>query len=128
MNEWIPVKTISAVPLNALRAFEVTARHMSMKQAAAELNVTPSAISHRLRLLEKILGCRLLRRHGSQLTLTEYGQALAPALTEGFDCIIGALDDLRRPQRRVNEQAERTDHVETYRDCGISHAGTQRRG
>ena len=95
MNEWTPAKTISAVPLNALRAFEVTARHMSMKEAARELNVTPSAISHRLRLLEEVLGCQLSRRQGSQLRLTEYGEALAPALSEGFDRIIAALSKVR---------------------------------
>ncbi len=68
MNDWPPKKSISAIPLNALRAFEVTARHMSMKEAAGELNVTPSAISHRLRLLEMVLGCQLFRREGSRLS------------------------------------------------------------
>lgn len=111
MNEWVPSKSISAVPLNALRAFEVTARHMSMKKAARELNVTPSAISHRLRLLEKILGFRLLRRDGAQLKLTVYGEALAPALMEGFDRIITALDHVRLTQTRCArlEQTERKD-------------------
>ena len=58
MNELAASKSISAVPLNALRAFEIAARNMSLKAAARELNVTPSAVSHRLRLLEK-RGARL---------------------------------------------------------------------
>lgn len=111
MNEWTPCKPIAAVPLNALRAFEVTARHMSMKEAARELNVTPSAISHRLRLLEKVLGCQLFVRVGSQLKLTNSGEALAPALSEGFDRIIAALGNVQpRPHRgAANERTE--DHA-----------------
>ena len=96
MNEWVNKKSTSAVPLNALRAFEVSARHMSIRKAAIELNLTPSAISHRLRLLEKVLGCKLLQRVGSQLELTEVGESLAPALTAGFAQIMEAVGDVRR--------------------------------
>ena len=101
MNDW-PRKTQrgSDVPLNTLRAFEAAARHMSIKKAAQELNLTPSAISHRLRLLEKCLGCRLLFRVGSHLELTEAGEALAPALTAGFARIMEAVGDVRREQRK----------------------------
>lgn len=95
MNEWI-TKPIPAVPLNALRAFEVAARHMSIKQAALELNITPSAVSHRLRQLEQIIGCRLLRREGSRLQLTDVGKKLAPELTEGFGRILRALRHVRQ--------------------------------
>ena len=69
---------------------------MSIKHAAAELHLTPSAVSHRLRALEQIIGCQLLQRRGSQFKLTECGQKLAPALTEGFARIIGALSDVRQ--------------------------------
>lgn len=101
MNDW-PRKTQpgSDVPLNILRAFEAAARHMSIKKAAQELNLTPSAISHRLRLLEKRLGCRLLFRAGSHLELTEAGEALAPGLTAGFARIMEAVGDVRREQRK----------------------------
>lgn len=100
MNEWVANRSISAVPLNALRAFEIAARHMSLKAAALELNVTPSAISHRLRLLEKVLGSRLLRRVGGKLELTECGERLAPALTAGFAQIMNAVRDVR-PQKKL---------------------------
>jgi len=95
MNQWIR-EPASAVPLNGLRAFEAAARHMSIKHAAAELNLTPSAVSHRLRGLEEIIGCKLLHRRGSRFKLTDCGQRLAPALTEGFARIIGALSDVRQ--------------------------------
>ena len=95
MNEWIPKKSISAIPLNGLRTFEATARHMSLKRAAEELNVTPSAVSHRLRVLEKVLGCKLLERQGTQLQLTEAGRRLAPFLTDGFEQIMTGLRNLQ---------------------------------
>jgi DNA-binding transcriptional ArsR family regulator len=50
-----------SVPLNALRAFEAAARHMSIKDAAEEIGVTPSAVSHQLRILEDLLGVELMR-------------------------------------------------------------------
>ncbi len=46
-------------PLNALRLFEAAGRHLSFKDAAAELNVTPSAVSHAVQGLEAWLDCRL---------------------------------------------------------------------
>ncbi|MCF3935719.1 LysR substrate-binding domain-containing protein [Acuticoccus sp. M5D2P5] len=84
------------VPLNALRAFEVAARHLSIKDAAQELSVTPSAVSHQLRILEASLGFDLMRRTGAGLELTEAGRALAPELTEGFSRIAQAVGTLRR--------------------------------
>lgn len=95
-NDWLEPKQFPTVSLNALRAFEVTARHMSMKRAALELNLTPSAISHRLRLLEKTLGCRLFERTGSYLQLTDSGRQLAPALTAAFAQIMEAVGSVRR--------------------------------
>ena len=85
-----------SIPLNGLRAFEAAARHMSIKEAALELSVTPSAISHRLRILEDTLGHELLRRVGPRLELTEAGEALAPGLTAGFTRIYGVLSNFRR--------------------------------
>lgn len=95
MNEWVANRSISAVPLKALGTFEAAARHMSLKAAAHELNVTPSAVSHRLRLLEKVLDCRLFRRVGGKLELTECGAKLAPALTAGFAQIMDAVGNIR---------------------------------
>lgn len=95
MNERVGKKPASAVPLHLLRAFEATARHMSMKEAAAELHLTPSAISYRVGLLEKILECKLQQKVGARLTLTEAGYRLLPGLKAGFAQIINAVDGLR---------------------------------
>ena len=72
-------------PLNALRAFEAAARHLSFTKAAAELNVTPGAISHQVKALEETIGQPLFIRRTRALLLTEAGQRALPALREGFD-------------------------------------------
>lgn len=73
--------------LNGLRAFEAAGRHGSFKGAAQELNVTQSAVSHMVRLLEKSLGFTLFHRHANRLELTDRGRAFQPGLTEAFDAI-----------------------------------------
>jgi len=78
-------------PLNALRAFEATARHMSVSRAAAELHVTPAAVSHQIRGLEEHLGVPLFRRLNRGLALTEDGALLAPGLRDGFDRLAAAM-------------------------------------
>ncbi|OFW47873.1 MAG: transcriptional regulator [Acidobacteria bacterium RIFCSPLOWO2_12_FULL_67_14b] len=78
-------------PLNALRAFESAARHLSFTRAAAELNVTQAAISHQVRALEARLGVTLFWRQNRTLRLTEAGQALAPAAGEAFQRIADAV-------------------------------------
>ena len=82
----------SQVPLNALRAFEASARHLSFTKAALELCVTQAAVSHQIRSLEEILGVRLFRRLPRGLALTDEGQALLPTLEESFDRIQATLD------------------------------------
>jgi LysR family transcriptional regulator, glycine cleavage system transcriptional activator len=72
-------------PLNALRAFEATSRLFSAKRAAAELHVTPAAISHQIKLLESHLGLALFRRINRRLILTEAGQRYAAVLHELFE-------------------------------------------
>lgn len=89
-----------SVPLNALRAFEAAARHLSIKEAAAEIGVTPSAVSHQVRALEDLLGVALLRRAGPRLELTETGRALSPQLSTGFARIAEAVTAVTA-QRRV---------------------------
>ena len=95
MSKWNSERGVTP-PLNALLAFEAAARNMSIKKAALELRVTPSAVSHRLRVLELMLGRELLRRVGSRLELTEAGQSLAPELTAGFDHIFDAVNTILR--------------------------------
>ena len=71
-------------PLNALRAFEAAARHLSMKEAAAELAVTPGAVSQLVRGLEAQLGAALFRRANRSLALTEAGQAYFVPIRHAF--------------------------------------------
>lgn len=73
--------------LNGLRAFEAAGRHGSFKAAAEELNVTQTAVSHMVRLLEEHLGFSLFRRHANRLELTEQGRAFQPGLTDAFDAM-----------------------------------------
>ncbi|MBP5946714.1 MULTISPECIES: transcriptional regulator GcvA [unclassified Pseudomonas] len=70
--------------LNGLRAFESAARHMSFTQAAEELNVTQTAISHQIRRLEAELGVPLFLRLKDGLALTEDGQAYLPGIRSAF--------------------------------------------
>lgn len=82
-------------PLNALRAFEAAARHLSFVQAARELHVTPAAISHQVKALEEFLGVALFHRGGRGLELTGAARACLPRLSEGFDRIAEAVERLR---------------------------------
>lgn len=82
-------------PLTALRAFEAAARHLSFKHAAAELSLTPTAISHQVRQLEEHLGVRLFVRGTRRVDLTPAGQSLFPALREGFDAMARAVQIVR---------------------------------
>jgi LysR family glycine cleavage system transcriptional activator len=82
-------------PLNALKAFEATARHLSVKKAAAELSVTPAAVSHQIKALEDYLGLPLFHRHNRAVELTEAARACLPKLREGFDNLLQAVERLR---------------------------------
>lgn len=79
-------------PLSSLRAFEAAARHLSFKRAADELGVTPTAVSHQIRLLEEVCGRPLFQRQPRPLMLTEAGARLFPVLREGFDAFAGAVE------------------------------------
>jgi len=82
-------------PLNALRAFEAAARHLSFRRAAEELFVTPAAISHQIKGLEDYLGVPLFHRLNKSLLLTEAGQAALPTLREGFERLAEAVELMR---------------------------------
>src|SRR5947209_322966 len=83
-------------PLNALRAFEAAARHLSFTSAAAELNVTQAAISHQIKALEDRLGLKLFRRVGRGLLLTDAAQAYLAEIAIAFDRIAGATRRLHQ--------------------------------
>jgi LysR family glycine cleavage system transcriptional activator len=85
----------SLPPLNALRAFEAAARHLSFTKAAEELNVTQAAISHQVKALEETLAVQLFRRLNRRLILTDAGQGYLPPLREALDSIAAATRRLR---------------------------------
>lgn len=81
-------------PLNALRAFEAAARHLSFTKAADELNVTQAAVSHQVKALEERLNIRLFKRLNRALMLTDDGQKYFPDLRDALDLISQSTDKL----------------------------------
>lgn len=81
-------------PLNSIRAFEATARHLSFSKAAEELNVTPAALSHQIRGLEERLGRQLFHRRARAIELTEAARLIYPGIHAAFETIAGALQRL----------------------------------
>ena len=82
-------------PLNALRVFEAAARHLSFKDAAAELHITQAAVSHQVKSLEEYLGVQLFRRSARGVQLTDAARACLPKLREGFDALASAVEMIR---------------------------------
>ncbi|WP_045462214.1 LysR substrate-binding domain-containing protein [Caballeronia cordobensis] len=91
-------------PLNALRLFEAAARHRSFKLAAAELNVTPGAVSHGIGALEKLLGVELFVREPRRLSLSAAGEHYLPYIAEAFSLIAIGTRSLadRRTRRSIS--------------------------
>src|SRR6186997_3338475 len=85
-------------PLNALRAFEASARHGSFVAAASELRVSAAAVSQQVRRLEQYLDTPLFQRLARGLTLTEQGRDYLPELSAGFD-LLGESTTRLRTQR-----------------------------
>jgi LysR family glycine cleavage system transcriptional activator len=85
--------------LPALRVFEAAGRHLSFTHAAAELHVTPAAVSHQIRALEDQLGVTLFERSTRSLALTAAGRRLLPPATEAFELLAGALAEVRRGEQ-----------------------------
>jgi LysR family glycine cleavage system transcriptional activator len=82
-------------PLAELRAFEAVARCLSFKLAARELGVTPTAVSHQIRLLEAYCGRSLFRRQPRPIVLTQTGEQLFPVIRDGLDHFAKAIDSVR---------------------------------
>ncbi|MEO1014700.1 MAG: transcriptional regulator GcvA [Pseudomonadota bacterium] len=91
-------------PLNALRAFEAAARHLSFTKAAEELRVTPGAVSQQIKTLEEFIDARVFRRTRRALFLTDNAQNALPALREAFDKLDEASRALAAPgdAKRLN--------------------------
>src|SRR5271167_280375 len=83
------------LPLNALRAFEGVAQHLSFTAAANALLISQSALSRHVIALEKLIGVQLFERRPHALVLTKAGQHLLPAVQKSFDRLEYALDDIR---------------------------------
>src|SRR5215472_18381557 len=82
----------SHLPLNALRAFEAAARHLSFTRAGLELRVTQAAVSHLVKSLEATLGVLLFRRVPRGLALTDEGEALLPSVADAFGRMRAAME------------------------------------
>jgi LysR family glycine cleavage system transcriptional activator len=93
MHDWLP-------SLNALRAFEAVARHLSYRRAAEELNVSPAAVKQLVGKLEAALGSALVQRKGRGLALTTHGTAGRDELSRGFRQITAAVDKMRMLDQR----------------------------
>jgi DNA-binding transcriptional LysR family regulator len=87
-------RRLSTLPLGALRAFEAASRQGSFKAAAAELGVTPAAVSHQIKALEAHLGQMLFERLNRALRLTQAGTRLAAVAQQAFASIEQVLSDL----------------------------------
>ena len=86
-------------PLNAVRAFEAAARRGNFNQAAEELNVTPSAISHQVRSLEEFFGIKLFQRSGRSVELTTKSRDFLRSVTQALDQVSAASQRMmRRPE------------------------------
>ena len=86
------------VPIATLRVFEAAARRKSFQAAAAELNLTPSAVSHSIRKMEETLGVVLFERVGRSVCLSPEGEAL-------FGHTERAFEELRRGLEAVSGRA-----------------------
>lgn len=84
-------------PMSALRAFEAVARLGSFRLAAAELHVTPTAVSHQVRSLELYCGQSLIRRRPRPVALTEAGGRLFPVIRDGLDLFAAGIERVRAP-------------------------------
>src|SRR6266576_5098212 len=93
---WVWKMTARLPSLNELRAFEAAARHLSFTQAASELNVTQTAISHQIRRLEEELGIRLFVRKNRALALTPEAREYLPGIRAAFNDLRLATDRLLR--------------------------------
>ncbi|MEM7209748.1 MAG: transcriptional regulator GcvA [Pseudomonadota bacterium] len=93
----------SLPPLNALRAFEASARHLSFTRAADELFVTQTAVSHQIKALEEYLGAPLFKRLPRRLLLTDAGNMLLDVATPSLDAIAEVSEEIRNPttQRKL---------------------------
>ena len=97
--------------MNAVRAFEAAARHVSFTKAAAELHVTHGAVSRQVSQLEEWLGVPLFKRSASQLVLTEPGRAYAAEVTSVLDRLAVASGQLQQQAAPSVAERQRTSNL-----------------
>ncbi|WP_374650794.1 LysR substrate-binding domain-containing protein [Dongia sp.] len=88
--------------LTALAVFEASARHSSFKAAAAELNVTPGAVSKQIKVIEEELGIPLFVRMGAGVSLTSAGEDLYGVLSNSFSRVAEVVRSIKRSDRSRN--------------------------
>lgn len=104
-------RTYELPPLTTLTTFEAAARQLSFKNAAVELNVTPGAVSHQVKLLEQELGIALFNRRHRGVELTREGGRLFAALAESFTKISHQLREIRLLQGELRVRIGTTSAV-----------------
>ena len=87
-------------PLNAVRAFEAAARHLSVTGAAAELHVTPGAVSRQVRALESFLGIALLKRGHREISLTRRGEEYYRTISKSLLLLQDATGRVKKAARK----------------------------
>lgn len=100
--------------LTALAVFEASARHLSFKLAAAELNVTPGAVSKQIKAIEDELGVRLFVRSGAGVALTNAGEDLYGVLSSSFSRAAEVVRTIKRGDRSKNVTIACTDAFATF--------------
>lgn len=94
-----------SLPLNAIDAFLVTARHLNLTHAAKELCLTQGAVSRKIAALEQWFGFPLFERHARGLRLTPQGSALLPELQAAFEHLASVAEQARQQQTVVRLKA-----------------------
>lgn len=94
-----------SLPLNAIDAFLVTARHLNLTHAAKELCLTQGAVSRKIAALEQWFGFSLFERHARGLRLTPQGSALLPELQSAFEHLASVAEQARQQQTVVRLKA-----------------------
>src|SRR5215475_12139870 len=99
--------------LTALAVFEASARHLSFKLAAAELNVTPGAVSRQIKAIEDELGVPLFARLSTGVALTSAGEDLYRVLSNSFSRAADVVRTVKRGDRSKNVTLACTDAFAT---------------
>lgn len=108
------------LPLRGIAVFEAAARSSSFQTAADELSLTPSAVSHQIRLLEDLLGIRLFDRVGRGVVLTPDGAEYALSVRQGLSRLRSATSDIRsRAKKGASLEVVRLEMPPSFARCWL---------